>query len=433
MVVEQRIGRIDRLGQKSEKILIYNIVSKGTIEEIILERLYKRIDIFTSSIGDLEPILGKVIRDMTDSLFDPNLSREEKAEQIARSARALIKERQYLHNLEENSTQLIAHDEVIRQKIKKIQKFGRYLTGKELEIFVGQFFSRQFPSSELYGEGGRKMIPGERGPRYFDVSPELRQFVATRIHRTDKEGQRLIQLIRHDRVKLVFDSDSAMAFLDAEMIYSHHPLVKLISGFYREESESIHSVNLIAVSSNTLDEGVYFYGWASIDERGTFTARHLRMMLLNLSGRTAVVDAEKCEQFLHEMVVNGSSWQGQHPRLSSNDSEAMYNWLDESVSEYASTYRQKRNMEADAVIQRQLQSLEASYRVKLQRREKAVETARAAHRSDRVIQLQGSQISKLNADFDVKRAELLGRKGVDVSYRIEGVGFVKVKAKTGIA
>ena len=130
------------------------------------------------------------------------------------------------------------------------------------------------------------------------------------------------------------------------------------------------------------------------------------------------------------MVINGYSWQDQHPKLSSNDAEVMYNWLDESVSEYTSTYRQKRNLEADAVIQRQLQSLEASYRVKLQRREKAVETARAAHRSDRIIQLQESQISKINADFDVKRAELLGRKGVDVSYRIEGVGFVKVKAKT---
>ncbi len=40
-VVEQRIGRIDRLGQKSEKIFIHSLVSKGTIEELIMERLYK--------------------------------------------------------------------------------------------------------------------------------------------------------------------------------------------------------------------------------------------------------------------------------------------------------------------------------------------------------------------------------------------------------
>jgi len=89
-------------------------------------------------------------------------------------------------------------------------------------------------------------------------------------------------------------------------------------------------------------------------------------------------------------------------------------------------------MEAEAVIKRQLQSLEASYRVKLHRREKAVETAIAARRSDRIIQLQESQVRKLKVDYDVKRAELSSRKGVDVSYRIEGVGFVRVKAQAGI-
>lgn len=432
MVVEQRIGRIDRLGQKSSKIFIFNIVSKGTIEEIILERLYKRIDIFKSSIGDLEPILGRIIKEVTDSLFDPNLSMEEKDEQLDRSAKALIREQAHLQKLEENSTRLIAHDEVLRERISKIRKLGRYLTGKELEIFVGQFFSRQFPSSELYGEGGQKIIPGELGLRYFDISPELRQFVTPRIRRTDKEGQRLIQVMRHDRVKLVFDAGSAMAFPDAEMIHSHHPLVKLISGFYEEESESIHRVNLIEVFSDTVAEGVYFYGWASIDERGAFTARHLRMVLRNLSDNREIVDAEKCEEFLHEMVVNGSSWRGDHPELSPSASEEIYSWLDESVSEYMSLYRQRRNMEAEAVIKRQLQSLEASYRVKLQRREQAIETAKAAHRSDRIIQLQESQVRKLKADFDVKRAELLGRKGVDVSYRIEGVGFVRVKTQAGI-
>jgi len=205
-----------------------------------------------------------------------------------------------------------------------------------------------------------------------------------------------------------------------------------MSGFYTKESESIHPVNLIQVSSDTLDEGMYFYGWASIDERGTFNNRHLRMILLDISDNGEIVDVEKCEEFLHEMVVNGSSWQGAHPELLPNASEQMYSWLDEKISEYASQYRQKRNIEAGAVIQRQLRSLEASYRVKLQRREKAIETARAAHRSDRIIRLNESQIDKLRADFDVKKAELLGRKGVGVSYQIKGVGFVKVKAQAGI-
>jgi hypothetical protein len=46
MRVEQRIGRLDRLGQKAERISIINFSLMDTIEERILERLYERINIF---------------------------------------------------------------------------------------------------------------------------------------------------------------------------------------------------------------------------------------------------------------------------------------------------------------------------------------------------------------------------------------------------
>src|SRR5205823_4502518 len=49
MVVEQRIGRLDRLGQKAERIVIFNFSVRETIEERILERLYARIRIFEGS------------------------------------------------------------------------------------------------------------------------------------------------------------------------------------------------------------------------------------------------------------------------------------------------------------------------------------------------------------------------------------------------
>ena len=62
MRVEQRIGRIDRLGQHHKRILIYNMVIDDTIETRIFDRLYTRIRLFESSIGALEPILGKVVK-----------------------------------------------------------------------------------------------------------------------------------------------------------------------------------------------------------------------------------------------------------------------------------------------------------------------------------------------------------------------------------
>ena len=57
MVVEQRIDRIDRFGQESPVVNIYNFVVKDSIQEIIYDRLLERIGIFRSSIGDMEAIL----------------------------------------------------------------------------------------------------------------------------------------------------------------------------------------------------------------------------------------------------------------------------------------------------------------------------------------------------------------------------------------
>src|SRR4051812_7656674 len=64
MRVEQRIGRLDRYGQASEVIHILNMIVADTIEERIFHRLYERIRIFESSIGDLEAILGEIEFDL---------------------------------------------------------------------------------------------------------------------------------------------------------------------------------------------------------------------------------------------------------------------------------------------------------------------------------------------------------------------------------
>lgn len=60
MKIEQRIGRIHRLKQEHD-VLIINFSSKGTIEEYILELLYKKIKLFEVVIGELDTILSNVV------------------------------------------------------------------------------------------------------------------------------------------------------------------------------------------------------------------------------------------------------------------------------------------------------------------------------------------------------------------------------------
>src|SRR5467141_3379718 len=58
MVVEQRIGRLHRIGQKRE-VHIVNLAAAGTIESYILQLLDRKIKLFELVVGELDLILGE--------------------------------------------------------------------------------------------------------------------------------------------------------------------------------------------------------------------------------------------------------------------------------------------------------------------------------------------------------------------------------------
>src|SRR2546423_1522729 len=58
MVIEQRIGRVHRIGQTRE-VHIVNLAAAGTIESYILQLLDKKIKLFELVVGELDMILGE--------------------------------------------------------------------------------------------------------------------------------------------------------------------------------------------------------------------------------------------------------------------------------------------------------------------------------------------------------------------------------------
>ena len=60
MRVEQRIGRIDRLGQNHDVIRIVNLHYEGTVETDVYRALRSRIGLFESVVGRLQPILASL-------------------------------------------------------------------------------------------------------------------------------------------------------------------------------------------------------------------------------------------------------------------------------------------------------------------------------------------------------------------------------------
>jgi SNF2 family DNA or RNA helicase len=70
MRLEQRIGRIHRLGQEKD-VMIYNFATKNTVEEHILKLLYEKIQLFEKVIGDLDDILTRLeFGNIEDHLMD---------------------------------------------------------------------------------------------------------------------------------------------------------------------------------------------------------------------------------------------------------------------------------------------------------------------------------------------------------------------------
>ena len=92
MRVEQRIGRIDRLGQQNETIRIVNLHYEDTVEADVYRALRKRIGLFESVVGRLQPILAQLPRMISKTVLSgetrDDRSRANAIEAIEQQARA---------------------------------------------------------------------------------------------------------------------------------------------------------------------------------------------------------------------------------------------------------------------------------------------------------------------------------------------------------
>jgi superfamily II DNA or RNA helicase len=60
--VEQRIGRIDRIGQKHDEVLIVNLFLKDSIDEKVYRALRERCGLFEHFVGAMQPVLAQATR-----------------------------------------------------------------------------------------------------------------------------------------------------------------------------------------------------------------------------------------------------------------------------------------------------------------------------------------------------------------------------------
>jgi len=114
MRIEQRVGRIHRVGQTRD-VRIYNLSARGTVEDYLLEILDKKLNMFELVIGEMDMILGQIEdeRDFEELLVDAWLE--------ARNAEALRV------NFDQLGNKLV----VARKAHQKTQEYDEALFGED--------------------------------------------------------------------------------------------------------------------------------------------------------------------------------------------------------------------------------------------------------------------------------------------------------------
>lgn len=114
MKIEQRIGRIHRIGQ-TQDVFIFNFCLKGSIEEYILRILHDKINMFELVVGEIETILGNVDDefDFSEIVMDIWLKHQVKPEldtAFAQLADNLLKAKNQYQQTQELDEQIFGED-----------------------------------------------------------------------------------------------------------------------------------------------------------------------------------------------------------------------------------------------------------------------------------------------------------------------------------
>ncbi len=427
MVVEQRIGRLDRLGQRAEKILIFSFSCPGTIEDVILTRLYTRIGVFERTIGVLEPILGQEIRELTERLFDARLTPEDRERMIEQKALALAQRTRDEERLERESANLVGQDEFFNEQIERVRRLGRFVTGEELRILVSEFLQTEHPACALV----EQPAPG-RGPAGADepsgvwrvrVNEGLREFVRKPLARNDPALLRFLDRAQSGKVDIAFDNEVALGNPKVELVNATHPLVRAIAKHYDDRPTLVHPVTAVEVKSDALPTGEYLFVWASVEETGVRGGRSLWVVAISADG-SRVADADAAEELLHHMVIKGARWEGFEAPPKEFTSTLLERAIAALVDRHVQ-YRRDRKKHNAALVEQRLASLEASFRAKRAERQRRLDETRLRGR-ERAVSLFEAQLRKLESDYEESCRKIEQARDVSVSWSLEGAGYVRV-------
>ena len=307
MRVEQRIGRLDRIGQLSKKISIWNLLYGDTIDDRIYVRLFMRLGIFKQALGELEPILGPYIRELTEDLLRRDLTPEQEEERIEQTRLALGNIQQQEERLEDEAASLVAYGDYILSQVNAARELSRRITAEDVERHVVDFFRRFYPGCQFQQD--------DQDPALFKVElsaaakNDFAQFLRER-----RIAQRTF-LIRNQPgpVQCRFENRSRQVTSGrGETISQFHPLLRFIASSIEER----HAMEYPAVAARIAEKdlpasvppGTYRFAVARWSVRALRVTEQLWYGVEPLGGSGAPLSDENAEQMVLAVTQNGKDW-----------------------------------------------------------------------------------------------------------------------------
>jgi SNF2 family DNA or RNA helicase len=97
MKLEQRIGRLDRIGQK-RNVMVYNFTTIDTVEQRVLSVLYERVNKFHETIGEMEPILGELEQDVKKVIMAQHADLDEEIVRLEKTIDKKLEEARFIQD-----------------------------------------------------------------------------------------------------------------------------------------------------------------------------------------------------------------------------------------------------------------------------------------------------------------------------------------------
>jgi len=298
MVVEQRIGRIDRIGQQAKRLVILNFVVEGSIEERVLQRLLTKIEIFKESIGEPDPILGEKIERLAGRALQGDLSPDELNSLVEQQGDALAQRVLEAKKMLTRVDGLLAADQALIDEINAIIGERQLPSEHELILFLNSFLANRYPGTQLPSRVVNDVISVNLGAT---LGFALEASAAELGHDAAMFGRR----VSTGPVELTLSREAGYRHPRAELIHLQHPLTRFAVTEISKEKGLKNSAFALSLATKRLPAGRYGFLVSLIHVRTQRSLTKLVALFADWSGDKVWAEPDEATALLIEMLDNG--------------------------------------------------------------------------------------------------------------------------------